>query len=194
QGSATIHAALDRVATGERAARCGQQPARVLFTGLSGAGRRTLAYGVERKLFDMGRAVYVLDGQNLRHDLNKGLPQDRAGRTENWRRAAQVAKQFNEAGLITLAAFVAPDAEGREQARALVGAERLITVYVQASPLTCQQREPQGLCAAGGENIPGESFPSDVPGNADLVIDTESVSVAEGVKQVIDLLRQRGAI
>ncbi|HAQ24411.1 MAG TPA: sulfate adenylyltransferase subunit CysN, partial [Pseudomonas sp.] len=135
QGSGSHHGALAHVATEERAARFGQQPATVLFTGLSGAGKSTLAYGVERKLFDMGRAVYVLDGQNLRHDLNKGLPQDRAGRTENWRRAAQVAKQFNEAGLITLAAFVAPDAEGREQARALVGAERLITVYVQASPL-----------------------------------------------------------
>jgi bifunctional enzyme CysN/CysC len=79
----------------------------------------------------------VLDGQNLRHDLNKGLPQDRAGRTENWRRAAHVARQFNEAGLLTLAAFVAPDAEGREQAKALIGAERLITVYVQASPQVC---------------------------------------------------------
>src|SRR5690606_25465673 len=147
QGSGSHHGALAHVATEERAARFGQQPATVLFTGLSGAGKSTLAYGVERKLVDRGRAVYVLDGQNLRHDLNKGLPQDRAGRTENWRRAAQVAKQFNEAGLITLAAFVAPDAEGREQARALVGAERLITVYVQASPLICQQRDPQGLYA-----------------------------------------------
>ena len=194
QGGGGHHGAQAHVSTEERAARFGQQPATVLFTGLSGAGKSTLAYGVERKLFDMGRAVYVLDGQNLRHDLNKGLPQDRAGRTENWRRAAQVAKQFNEAGLITLAAFVAPDAEGREQAKALVGAERLITVYVQASPLACQQRDPQGLYAAGGDNIPGESFPYDVPANADLVIDTESLSVTEGVKQVIDLLRQRGAI
>jgi bifunctional enzyme CysN/CysC len=109
------------VATEERAQRFGQQPATVLFSGLSGAGKSTLAYAVERKLFDMGRAVYVLDGQNLRHDLNKGLPQDRAGRTENWRRAAHVARQFNEAGLLTLAAFVAPDAEGREQAKALIG-------------------------------------------------------------------------
>ena len=112
-----------------------------------------LAYAVERKLFDMGRAVYVLDGQNLRHDLNKGLPQDRAGRTENWRRAANVARQFNEAGLLTLAAFVAPDAEGREQAKALIGTDRAITVYVQASPQACQQRDPQGLYAAGGDNI-----------------------------------------
>ncbi|MGE6688745.1 sulfate adenylyltransferase subunit CysN [Stutzerimonas stutzeri] len=194
QGSGGHHGALAHVSTEERATRFGQQPATVLFTGLSGAGKSTLAYAVERKLFDMGRAVYVLDGQNLRHDLNKGLPQDRAGRTENWRRAANVARQFNEAGLLTLAAFVAPDAEGREQAKALIGTDRAITVYVQASPQACQQRDPQGLYAAGGDNIPGESFPYDVPVNADLVIDTESLTVEESAKQVIDLLRKRGAI
>lgn len=193
-GSGGHHGALAHVSTEERATRFGQQPATVLFTGLSGAGKSTLAYAVERKLFDMGRAVYVLDGQNLRHDLNKGLPQDRAGRTENWRRAAHVARQFNEAGLLTLAAFVAPDAEGREQAKALIGGDRMLTVYVQASPQACQQRDPQGLYAAADDNIPGESFPYDVPGNADLVIDTESLSVEESAKQVIDLLRKRGVI
>ncbi|EIK54264.1 bifunctional sulfate adenylyltransferase subunit 1/adenylylsulfate kinase protein [Stutzerimonas stutzeri TS44] len=188
------HGALAHVSTEERATRFGQQPATVLFSGLSGAGKSTLAYAVERKLFDMGRAVYVLDGQNLRHDLNKGLPQDRAGRTENWRRAAHVARQFNEAGLLTLAAFVAPDAEGREQARALIGADRLITVYVQASPQICRHRDPQGLYAAGDDNIPGESFPYDVPLNADLVVDTETSTVEEGATLVIQLLRERGAI
>ncbi|NQD78511.1 adenylyl-sulfate kinase, partial [Pseudomonas sp. CM27] len=193
-GSTGQHGKQAHVSTEERAMRFGQQPATVLFSGLSGAGKSTLAYAVERKLFDMGRAVYVLDGQNLRHDLNKGLPQDRAGRTENWRRAAHVARQFNEAGLLTLAAFVAPDAEGREQAKALIGKERLVTVYVQASPLACRERDPQGLYAAAGDNIPGESFPFDVPLDADLVIDTQSTSVDEGVKQVLDVLRQRGAI
>lgn len=185
---------LGHVSSEERAARFGQQPATVLFTGLSGAGKSTLAYAVERKLFDAGRAVYVLDGQNLRHDLNKGLPQDRAGRTENWRRAAHVARQFNEAGLLTLAAFVAPDAEGREQAKSLIGPERLITVYVQASPQACRERDPQGLYAAGQDNIPGESFPYDIPLNADLVVDTQSLSVEEGAKAVLDLLRGRGLI
>ena len=193
-GGATHHGKLAHVSTQERAARFGQEPATVLFSGLSGAGKSTLAYAVERKLFDMGRAVYVLDGQNLRHDLNKGLPQDRVGRTENWRRAAQVARQFNEAGMLALAAFVAPDAEGREQARAVIGRERLITVYVQASPATCRERDPQGLYAAGGDNIPGEGFPYDVPLDADLVIDTQTLSVDEGVRQVLELLRARGAI
>lgn len=193
-GGQGIHGESAHVSTEERAARFGQKPATVLFSGLSGAGKSTLAYALERKLFDMGRAVYVLDGQNLRHDLNKGLPQDRAGRTENWRRAAHVARQFNEAGLLTLAAFVAPDAEGREQAKVLIGNDRLITVYVQASPQICRERDPQGLYAADQDNIPGESFPYDVPLNADLVIDTQSQSVEEGVKAVLDLLRSRGAI
>lgn len=193
-GGQGVHGESAHVSVEERAARFGQKPATVLFSGLSGAGKSTLAYAVERKLFDMGRAVYVLDGQNLRHDLNKGLPQDRAGRTENWRRAAHVARQFNEAGLLTLAAFVAPDAEGREQAKVLIGNDRLITVYVQASPQICRERDPQGLYAADQDNIPGESFPYDVPLNADLVIDTQSQSVEEGVKAVLDLLRSRGAI
>jgi len=97
-------------------------------------------------------------------------------------------------GPADLAAFVASDAEGREQAKALISDDRLITVYVQASPQTCQQRDPQGLYAAGGDNIPGESFPYDVPLKADLMIDTETSTVEEGAKQVIQLLRERGAI
>ncbi|TDQ39022.1 sulfate adenylyltransferase subunit CysN [Thiopseudomonas denitrificans] len=183
-----------RVSNAERQLRLGQQPATLLFTGLSGAGKSTLAYALERKLFDSGRAVFVLDGQNLRHDLNKGLPQDRSGRTENWRRAAQVARQFNEAGLISLCAFVAPDAEGREQARAIIGKERLITIYVQASPDVCRERDPQGLYAAGEDNIPGESFPYDIPLDADLVINTQLTSVDEAVEQLISLLRARDSL
>lgn len=182
------------VTVSERIQRFGQKPVTILFSGLSGAGKSTLAYGVERKLFDRGRAVYVLDGQNLRHDLNKGLPQDRAGRNENWLRAAHVARQFNEAGLIALAAFVAPDAEGREQARALIGKERLITVYVQASPQVCKERDPQGLYAAGEDNIPGESFAYDVPLDADIVVDTQSTSIDEGVESIIKLLWEKDFI
>jgi bifunctional enzyme CysN/CysC len=188
------HGKLAHVSSAERHARFGQQPATLLFTGLSGAGKSTLAYAVERKLFDMGRAVYVLDGQNLRHDLNRGLPQDRAGRAENWRRAAQVAKQFNDAGLLVLAAFVAPSQAGREQARTILGEPQLLTVYVQASPAVCRERDPQGLYAAGGDNIPGESFPYDVPLDADLLIDTQVLSLEESVRQVLELLRGRGLI
>lgn len=189
--AASGRTASTHVSTVERAQRFGQKPVTVLFTGLSGAGKTTLAYGVERRLFDRGRAVYVLDGQNLRKDLNKGLLQDRTGRNENWLRAAHVARQFNEAGLIALAAFVAPDKAGREYIKSLIGSERLITVYVQASPMVCRERDPQGLYAAGQDNIPGESFPYDVPLDADIVIDTESVSVDEGIEQVMKLLWEK---
>ncbi len=89
---------------------------------------------------------------------------------------------------------MAPDALGREEAKALIGEDRLLTVYVQASPAVCAERDPQGLYAAGGDNIPGESFPYDVPLNADLVVNTQSLSLDESVKLVLDLLRQRGAI
>jgi bifunctional enzyme CysN/CysC len=104
-GTSTHHGKLAHVATEERAQRFGQQPATVLFSGLSGAGKSTLAYAVERKLFDLGRAVFVLDGQNLRHDLNKGLPQDRAGRTENWRRASVQRSGSADVGGIRCAEF-----------------------------------------------------------------------------------------
>ena len=167
-GSATHHGELAHVATEERAQRFGQQPATVLFSGLSGAGKSTLAYAVERKLFDMGRAVFVLDGQNLRHDLNKGLPQDRAGRTENWRRAAHVARQFNEAGLLTLAAFVAPDAEGREQAKALIRDDRLITVYVQASPAVIKRSSPINALACSRPSASGATKAASVSKPASL--------------------------
>lgn len=179
------------VAVAERVQRFGQKPVTVLFSGLSGAGKSTLAYALERKLFDRGRAVFVLDGQNLRQDLNKGLPQDRAGRNENWLRAAHVARQFNEAGLISLCAFVAPDAEGREQAKALIGSDRLVTVYVQASPQVCQERDPQGLYAAGQDNIPGISFAYDVPLAADIVINTQDTTIDEGVEQIMKLLWEK---
>lgn len=193
-GTGLTKAHSTHVSVLERVQRFGQKPATVLFSGLSGAGKSTLAYALERKLFDRGRAVFVLDGQNLRHDLNKGLPQDRAGRNENWLRAAHVARQFNEAGLISLCAFVAPDAEGREQAKTLIGSDRLVTVYVQASPQACQERDPQGLYAAGQDNIPGISFSYDVPLDADIVINTQDTSVDEGVEQIMKLLWEKELI
>lgn len=182
------------VSVAERVQRFGQKPVTILFSGLSGAGKSTLAYGVERRLFDRGRAVYVLDGQNLRRDLNKGLPQDRAGRSENWLRAANVARQFNEAGLIALAAFVAPDTEGREQAKAIIGSDRLITVYVKASLEACKERDPQGLYAASEDNIPAISFPYDEPLDADIIIDTQTTSIEQGVEQIIKALWEKDFI
>ncbi|QAX81761.1 sulfate adenylyltransferase subunit CysN [Candidatus Pseudomonas adelgestsugas] len=188
------HGNIVNVSTKERAVRFGQQPVTVLFSGLPGVGKSALAYAVERKLFDMGRAVFVLDSQNLRFDPNNSLFQDFVRCTENWCRAAYVAFQLNEAGLLTLAAFIAPDAECREQARLLIGADRLITVYVQASLSACTEHKLKGLYIAHEHNIPYGSFLYNVPLNADLVIDTQTLSLEDSVKQVFELLRRHGSI
>ena len=146
----------------------------------------------------MGRAVFVLDGQNLRHDLNKGLPQDRAGRTENWRRAAHVARQFNEAGLLTLAAFVAPDESVRRKAAERVGADRFLVVHLSAPLAVCRQRDTDGHYALAdtGElaNFPGISAPYEPPAHADLVIPTHEWPVAKCVAALVQLLESRGVI
>ncbi|MFT0212724.1 sulfate adenylyltransferase subunit CysN [Pseudomonas sp. F1_0610] len=183
-----------RVRQLERAVRFGQEPVTLLFTGLSGAGKSTLAYAVERKLFDTGHAVFVLDGQTLRHDVTKGVTQDRQGRAENWKKAALIARQFNRAGLITLAAFVAPDAIAREQAQDIIGKERLLTIHLQASVETCKARDPQGLYAANQNNIPGQSFPYDEPETPDLVINTQTHTIEQSVQLVINLLRNKDII
>lgn len=183
-----------RVRQLERTVRFGQEPVTLLFTGLSGAGKSTLAYAVERKLFDTGHAVFVLDGQTLRHDVTKGVAQDRQGRAENWKKAAFIARQFNRAGLITLAAFVAPDALGREQAQNIIGKERLLTIHLQASVDTCKARDPQGLYAANQDNIPGQSFPYDEPESPDLIINTEVHTIEQSIQLVINLLRSKDII
>jgi len=178
------------VSENERTLRFGQNPITILFSGLSGAGKSTLAYALERKLFDLGRAVYVLDGQNLRHEINAGLAQDKIGRTENWLRASKIAHELNNAGLITLAAFVAPDKTGREIAQKIIGSNKLITIYVKSSLDVCKKRDPQGLYVTG-KNIPGINFEYDEPLDADLIIDTESLTIKQSVQQILDFLQSK---
>jgi len=178
------------VSFAERKVRFGQTPITVLFSGLSGSGKSTLAYALERRLFDLGRAVYVLDGQNLRHEINTSLTQDKKGRNQNWLKAAKIARQLNNAGLITLAAFVAPDLVGREIAQKIIGTNNLITVYVKASLEACKIRDPQGLYATG-ENIPGISFEFDEPLNSDLIIDTEQLNIEQSVQKILDFLQSK---
>jgi len=182
-----MHGKSAHVSMDERARRFGQNPITVLFSGLSGAGKSTLAYALERKLFDLGRAVYVLDGQNLRHEINSELNTDKAGRMQNWLSASKIAREFNNAGLITLAAFVAPDENGREIAQKIIGNNKLITVYVKASLDACKKRDPQGLYVSS-KNIPGVDFVYDEPLNADLIIDTEQLTIEQSVNKIMQFL------
>ena len=187
-----------RVTGEERQARFGQKPATVLLTGLTRAGKTTIAYGVERKLFESGRAVAVLDGSNLRRGISKDLGFSADERSENLRRSAELAKTLNDSGLIALAALVSPTDETRKKAKQLVGNDRFLLVHLSTSIEVCRERDTRGLYEAAerGEiaNFPGVSYDYEAPTEADLVLDTAKMSVEDSVSAVIGLLVERGFI
>ena len=153
----------------------------VLLIGLTGVGKTTIAYALERRLCDEGRAVTVLYGQKMRQRLNRDLGFTADDRSENLRRSAEVARLMNDAGLIAVCALLAPHAAVRASARAAIGADRFLLVHV-ATPLeVCRARDTQGVYARAdaGElgDFPGVSAPYDAPADADLVIDTSALSV-----------------
>lgn len=189
---------ISHVTKEERAARYGQKPVTIMFIGISGAGKTTMAYTLERCLFDMGRVSTVLDGKTMRLGISKDLARDKEGRTENLRRSAHIAKQLNDSGLICCAAFVAPDQESRDQALNVIGKNNCFIVYLNPPLEVCKQRDPSGLYAAGefleAENLPGVSFPYETPEDADLVLVTDQDSIEECTDKVIDMLREKEVI
>lgn len=193
-----LHGERSNVTGDERQARFGQKPATVLLTGLTGAGKSTLAYALERRLFDEGRAVVVLDGQNMRRGISKDLGFTADERSENLRRSAEVAKLFNDAGIIVLAAFVAPDEAVRQKAAAAIGRERFLVVHLDCPLEVCRQRDSEGhyKLADSGEiaNFPGVSAPYEPPVKPDLVLKTDSLSVSQCVENIIALLEARSAL
>ncbi len=182
----------------ERAARYGQQAVTVLLTGLTGAGKTTTAYALERRLFELGRACTVLDGQNMRKGISKDLGFSADERSENLRRSAEVAKLINDAGLIAICAFVAPNKLARRRAREVIGDDRFIVVHLSAPIDVCRQRDQEGLYALadGGQvaNFPGVSYPYEAPEKAQLVLPTHEISVAEAVDRIVELLEGRDLI
>ncbi|MCH5374812.1 MAG: adenylyl-sulfate kinase, partial [Planctomycetes bacterium] len=196
--SASLHGEVSQVTAAERQARFGQRPATVLLTGLTGGGKTTLAYAVERRLFDSGRASTVLDGQNLRLGISRDLGFSSEERSENMRRGAEVAKLINEAGLICLAAFVAPSEDVRQRAAEVVGRDRFLVVHLSAPVDVCRQRAEgnQYAQAESGDiaNFPGVSFPYDVPASPDLTLPTHELSIDECVDRILALLTDRGII
>ncbi|OCL27704.1 adenylyl-sulfate kinase [Orenia metallireducens] len=187
-----------KVSYQDRCDNLGQEGLVVWFTGLSGAGKSTIAVEVEKELIKLGKVVYRLDGDNVRHGLNSDLGFTAEDRNENIRRIAEVAALFKDAGLITLASFISPYQEIRDFARQRAGEDNFIEVYVKADVETCAERDPKGLYekAKSGEikNFTGISAPYEVPENADLVLDTVKLSVEEAVTKVLESIDQRQGV
>jgi bifunctional enzyme CysN/CysC len=183
------------VTAGERAARYGQKPVTVMFVGLSGAGKSTLAHALERRLFDMGRVSSLLDGKAMRLGISKDLAHDTAGRTENLRRSAYIARYLNDSGLICCAAFVAATQESRDHTASVIGEDNYILVYLNPPLEVCQKRDPSGIYAAEQlkltGNVPGISFAYEEPANADLVLPTHELDVAECIDRVMNVLKEK---
>ncbi|MFJ7981263.1 adenylyl-sulfate kinase [Lysinibacillus xylanilyticus] len=168
------------------------------FTGLSASGKSSVANAFARRLFERGNQAFVLDGDNVRHGLNKDLGFDEAGRKENIRRIGEVSKLFVENGQIVLTAFISPYREDRQVVRELVEAGEFIEVYVKCSVETCEKRDPKGLYkkARNAEipNFTGISAPYEEPERPEIILDTELNSIEECVDQLTDILTSKGYI
>ena len=175
-----------------------QQPVLLWFTGLSGAGKSTIANSLERKLHALGKRTFVLDGDNVRHGLNRDLGFTEADRVENIRRIAEVAKLFVEAGLITVVSFISPFRAEREMARGLMGPNEFIEIFVDTPLETCEQRDPKGLYrkARRGElrNFTGLDSPYERPNNPDLILDAANNSASDLADCIIQFMRQHGVL
>jgi bifunctional enzyme CysN/CysC len=182
----------------ERHARYGQRPHTLLLTGLTGVGKSSVAAAVERLLFDQGRGVTVIEGGAIRQGLNQDLgftPEDRA---ENLRRAAFVSRIFNEAGLICIAAFVAPNEAVRQRMIDTIGRDRCLLVHLTADEVYRKAHDPRGIYARAerGEilHIPGINATYEPPQTSDLELDMQTMSHAEAAQRILNLMRERGLI
>ncbi|KGX93922.1 adenylylsulfate kinase [Pontibacillus halophilus JSM 076056 = DSM 19796] len=168
----------------------------VWFTGLSGSGKSTLSVEVEKKLHQHGVRTYILDGDNVRHGLNKNLGFSKEDRTENIRRIGEVSKLMVDAGVVTLTAFISPYLADREAVRALLDAGEFIEVYVKCSLEEAEKRDPKGLYkkARSGEikGFTGIDAPYEEPVAPEITVETDRQTLDESVEQVVEYLRNKG--
>ncbi|MCP1183216.1 adenylyl-sulfate kinase [Paenibacillus sp. 1781tsa1] len=176
----------------------GHRSRAIWFTGLSGAGKSSLAFALEQYLYDQGVRCYVLDGDNVRHGLNRDLGFTTGDRQENLRRIGEVSKLMVDAGLFVLSAFISPHEQDREMVRQLFEPDDFIEIYVRCSIQECERRDPKGLYKkARNGDIPhftGISAPYDVPKSPSFIIDTEQSSIEEAVQEIVQHLEQIGAL
>jgi bifunctional enzyme CysN/CysC len=176
----------------ERASRFGHIGAVVWLTGLSAAGKSTLAMALERRLFDGGYATFVLDGDNVRRGLNANLGFSPEDRQENIRRVGQAAALFAEAGFVCITAFISPYRDDRRRARAAVAKGRFLEVYVKADLAACEARDPKGLYRRAREGeikgFTGIDSPYEEPAAPELVVDTTQDDIASCVETLTEFV------
>jgi adenylylsulfate kinase len=180
----------------ERAALKGQKPCILWFTGLSGSGKSTVANAVESRLIELEKHTYLLDGDNIRMGLNKGLTFSDEDRVENIRRIGEVSKLFVDAGTIVLTAFISPFQKERDVVRDLVNEGEFIEVFIDTPLAICESRDPKGLYekARKGEipNFTGISSPYEAPVKPEIHVKTENLSIDESAGQIVNYLEEKG--
>jgi adenylylsulfate kinase len=188
------------VTRAERAELLKQKGATLWFTGLSASGKSTLAFTLEHALIQQGRLAYVLDGDNIRHGLNKNLGFSAADRTENIRRIGEVAKLFADAGFITMTSFISPYRQDRDLVRALHVEDQLpfFEIHVNTPIETCEQRDPKGLYkkARAGQlkNFTGIDDPYEAPLKPELTLDATATSPQEATVLLLTFLQKQGLL
>lgn len=184
-----------QVTQADRAAQKKQKPCILWFTGLSGSGKSTIAGALEQALFTRGHHLYLLDGDNVRHGLNKDLAFSDEDRVENIRRIGEVAKLFVDAGLIVTTAFISPFRADRDMVRELVEPNQFIEVFIDTPLEVCEQRDPKGLYkkARAGEisHFTGVASPYEEPVNPELVIKAYDKSVEACALEVLEYIKKK---
>jgi adenylylsulfate kinase len=184
----------------EREALLRQKGATLWFTGLSGSGKSTIAFTLEHALVQRGHLAYVLDGDNIRHGLNKNLGFSAADREENIRRIGEVAKLFADASILTMTSFISPYRKDRDTVRELhrAGGLPFLEIYVNTPISTCEQRDPKGLYkkARAGQlkNFTGIDDPYEAPLNPELTIDATGTSPQEASLLIMQYLEKQGFV
>ncbi|MEB5685092.1 adenylyl-sulfate kinase [Mammaliicoccus lentus] len=182
------------VTKAERQERNGHKSVVIWFTGLSGSGKSTVSVALEKALFEQKITSYRLDGDNIRHGLNKNLGFSPEDRRENIRRIGEVGKLMVDAGVVTMTAFISPYEEDRNIVRDILEDGEFIEVYTKCSLDECEARDPKGLYkkARSGEikEFTGINAPYEEPSNPEIIIDTEQHSVEEAVEEIVAYLKE----
>jgi adenylylsulfate kinase len=189
---------LHQITKDDRAKKNQQRPCILWFTGLSGSGKSTIASAVEQKLFELGHHTYLLDGDNVRHGLNKDLGFSDKDRVENIRRIGELAKLMADAGLLVLTAFISPFKADRKIVRDLVQVHEFIEIFMDTPLEECEHRDPKGLYkkARKGEitNFTGIDSEYEIPTQPEITINTVNLSIEECAEKIVSYLKNNHII